>query len=552
MDETIYGSGIVIRNIAGHKIGIDGNKATIWADVPEKANQITENERIYRNPASLFSRSSNILTSFSLVRFGKVKPFIDGVYSVVEEQVAKEAGSFSRPELLRNLERQVRDEEARLYISVARAIGNESVTESDSLRSALSLFEKELGISLPQGLCDWSPELRTAFRQIKATGTRPGFFFGRENDEEFNRTIRSHIDQALCQNPELDILYRNIVDIYAKMTNPPTETSALFPSALLPDQEFFKKLSSKTKSDLEEGLGKLLVQGMKDGKIEFSLKPNSGLYDWQMQELIPLILRKEREFEKFLPGNNYSKLMENEFISQWAATRHTHVAHTDYRDMLIGCALAPERKITITPELYAEPFVTGYERMAETLSFLRRTVVSFFGDEFLNKRRLLQGGERSRLNLGEEFSKLENILLGLSLNSKDSIHQPYEYGPEQEGYRNVANVWLNNISTDPDLNRDTAIFVPIIRETSGERYISYVVPGFRLVDLNVGYDAKPRIGTGEDYVNYEFESANYRLPVLVHKEVRIPKDRLINDRLLRERLPKVLNISELDEILRKI
>lgn len=534
-----YGTGVIEKEIRGLNVKIDGRNATLSADVPEEEihegyGREKSEKVVYTNPMDLLRGEAS--TSFSLVRFAKVKNFIDGVYATVEERISEQGHRLSREDFLENLERLVSGD-VQKYISTAR-----------SKQTA-----NEPAMTIPQGFYDWNPQLTDAYRQIKILSRRPGFFVGREDDKDLNQEIMKQVSNAIERGDGLKEAYNTILGLYSRMTGNPESKSCLFPSAELPDQEFFKQLSFKMQSDLPEELGKLLVEAVREGRVSFTPDDNSGLYVRQMHEIIPLVLRDSEEFNKFLVNNKYAEILEREFISQWVGTRHTHVGHISFEDMLLGACIDCNEPIVIRPELRVEPFATSYGRMRSNLDFLGETIKTTL-PEVLDRKRLLNDGDRANSTIGEELEEMKLLLRGLELTSRDSIHLPYQNGDAQTAV-DKATTWLDNMQNDADLNRNTAIFVPIIRTTDGSRQISYIDAGFKTIEVNVYYKDKPLVdisGAESFFGGYEFEISRYRFPVLVHREVRVPYEKLINDRGLREMLKDSFTESELDDVVQRL
>jgi len=533
-----YGTGVIEKEIRGLNVRIDGRNATLSAEVPEE--KIHEDydrgseEVVYTNPVDLLKRGAS--PSFSLIRFAKIKNFIDGVYATVEERISERGHSLSRENFLENLEKLVNGD-AKKYISTAR------------LRQTFN----EPAMTIPQGFYDWSPQLVNVYKQIKILSRKPGFFIDREDDENLNHKIMKQIHSAIKTSDELKRTYNAILELYSKITGKPEDKACLFPSAELLDQEFFKQLSFEMQTDLPEGLGKLLVRAVKEGRINFTPDDNSGLYLKQMYEIIPLILRDSEEFKKFLVNDKYAKILENEFISQWVGTRHTHVGNTSFEDKLMADCIDYDEPIIIQPELRVEPFATSYERMRASIDFLGKTIKKTL-PEVLDRKRLMNNGSRANLMIGEELEEMKLLLEGLELISRDSVHLPYQ-NKNAKKVIDKALRWLDNAQNDVDLNRNTAIFVPIIRTTDGLRQISYINAGFKTIDVNVSYKNKPLVeinGEKRFFAGHEFKNKSYKFPVLVHREVRVLYEKLINDRKLREMLSSSFTESELDNMVQRL
>ena len=112
---------------------------------------------------------------------------------------------------------------------------------------------------------------------------------------------------------------------------------------------------------------------------------------------------------------------------------------------------------------------------------------------------------------------------------------------------------LKEIKEDPDFDRNVAIYVPIIRTTDGNYQISYINPGFKLVDLKVEYNQEPAVEIdGSPFGMYKFAPTTYQLPVLVHRELRVPADKRINTRSFTKMLPTTFDTDYLDKVVEQL
>lgn len=540
MAQNYFGTGSLERTISGTTVIIHGKNATIAAKGPaEKSADNPCKQTIYANPAELL-RAKNVLPSLSLVRFGKVKPVIDGVIAALEEHIASDMSSCSRQAFLRDLGHEENiSTQAKVFLEKLHDIGDSSIQPSQTV----------------QGFYDWTPALQCAFHQIKALANFPSaldVYLAEMESEQSDQKILDNIKNVIGQAPALAGRYRHLRSLYEKITAAPVSSNALFPAAKLPDQEFFENLPFPEASDSNTNLGQKLIAAIRNKQVSFDIDSDAGLYLRQMHELLPLILRDTPEFEKFLVDENYEKILDDEFISQWVATRDTHVAHTRYDGMIMASLPQGMPPISISPELHIEPFATSYQRMAQSIDFLQRTL-QVYVPELLEQGRILHNGKRAQRGIGEELTDLSTILQGMSLLSHETIHLPFDVKSDDEQKMSTAKEWLNSIATEPDFDRNTAIFVPIIRTVNGQRQISYVNAGFKLVDIGVEYAARPSVTMNDAYRGYEFTRSQYRLPVLVHKELQVPSNKLPNSARFRELLGKdVFTQAELDEVVAKL
>jgi hypothetical protein len=535
------------------KYTVDGRKAIISASIPrlEYDEDSGDYRQVYQHPSDLLREHNNLLPSASFLRIAKVKPFIDGVYAAAEEEIASKGHRLSRPDFVSALLESVADPDARAYLMAARVLSNEASAGNDkALKERVAEYSQKRHIMLPQGFYDWTPKLRRAYREIKALDMHD------EKAEEIALKIRKIIDH----NAKLKTARAALRQVYAKLTNPDVNDTALFPAACIEDQVFFQLRSIETLSDLEGGLDKELLEGVRTGRLDYTPKENSGLYTRQMFEIVPLVKRDTPEFKKYIPDKEYQKALDNEFVSQWAATRETHVGHTRFEDTMYASCGASAPEIEIRPELAVEPLPTVYDRMAESLAFLREAIKTEFGEKFLDKKRILRDGSRAKATIGEEFDSLSTLVEGFSALAKDSIHMEYDATGRARNARKEAEYWLKHAKNDDDLKKSIALFVPIIRTTDGTQQICYVVAGFTTTPLEAEYKTPPEVSfshkTRSDEMHFggmplvNFCSAHYSLPKTIYCEFRVPADSIINSAMLREKMPGKCGLSSLEHVLR--
>ncbi len=557
-----HGTGTLVIEQDGTRVQVDGRNSTINAEVPRNTEDFTLTDNLYGNPVKLMDdakqQNEQVLPSFDLIRFQKVKPFIDGVYAVVEQDyIGSQGTDISRLDVLSRLSKDLQGnpsgkvhDEALAYVATASSFTNQSIRTSRIIAGLVKrnrkMFDQTSYLSLPLGFYDWTPQLQNLYRQIKFL-SQPPHFYANSNDENFDADVMDILRKGVRGNSELAALFDRVIGAYDELTNKGENDNSLFPSAIIPDQNLFVAESIETQSDLEEGLGKVLVRAIRERKIDFTPKEDSGLYIRQMWELVPLVLRDTPEFQKYIPDKRYIKMLEESFIAQWVATRNTHVGHTDF-GMSIGAAMPHRQPIVIRPELQVEPFAESYRRMQASLTFLRDSVGALVSRGVFDTSRLLYDGSRGTRSIGEEFESLHDLLYGLELLSMDGIHQPYSNGNAAK--IKVAQKWLSSLREDPDINRDSRLIVPIIRTTGGDRYIVYVIPGFKPVKVELSYGEKPKVDIKDtesrrgygffDTPDIKFDSSEYLLPALQYQEMRIPLGKLMTSASLRQRLGKTL------------
>jgi len=150
-----YGTGIQHRTIERCSVTIDGKNSTISAEIPEDCDY----GDIYTNPAKMLKENREVLPSLSLIRYGKVKPLIDGAYASAEMEIAKTGNPFSRPDFLSSLQEVLRDKYAKNYVDTAIILGSGGRFSSKHKRS-LEIAEESPDISLVQGFYDWGTRIK--------------------------------------------------------------------------------------------------------------------------------------------------------------------------------------------------------------------------------------------------------------------------------------------------------------------------------------------------------------------------------------------------------
>jgi len=271
------GTGILERRIEGRKVILDGRQATMGAEMPEQVAECVSNT-IYTNPAEMLRTNSDVLPSLSLVRFGKVKPFVDGVFAALEEKISTPGFRLSRADFLTRLETDAigfSDTPHRSAFQYVRALNllGKPDKKYDQFTALMikAITEDDPTFSVPQGFYQWTEELSLAYRQMKACA--------KDFDDDIITELKTQIQGKLKFRDK----YKALLAFYSKMVNRlQKNASCLFPDSVLPDQEYFMKLSRETQSDIEGGLGKALVDAIKKGRLELEPSSDSGLYEYML------------------------------------------------------------------------------------------------------------------------------------------------------------------------------------------------------------------------------------------------------------------------------
>ncbi len=459
----------------------------------------------------------NDFLSASMVS-AKAKAFDDGLLAAVEMAAQNGEGDFrGKKSLLSNIRKALRKREGgkeleyiTAFIRTALELGGEKSEEEKSpLKEEMKRkFREDLIRSEPIGFYTWNDSLKQIFRQDRFLQTElddPALLaetLARTGDKESYIRYLNFLEKL--NNPlvrEIKDL-RPILDKISRGEYPSSATgdrSAFLPPSRAYETELIKKLYRTRPIPENFNLVEQFIEEIKTGRLDLTPKENSGWYDYQTYSLEPLILpEKTPEATKLEFSKNYRKELVELFKSILSLTRETHIKQLEIP--LVGAA-PPEPKpiIHIYPHLSLEPLATYYLRRARAYHFIHKVLLEFFGKEGLKRMRRLSSEGPVKKNLEEELSNMQGLFLGAALLVSSEIGCPLDFKPQdgsgrgEKADREFAKEWIKNISTDPDLSRDSRMMVPVFFDTGRKKIKVWVFLGYEKKNLSVEYRKTPKV-----------------------------------------------------------
>ncbi|MEZ4225925.1 MAG: hypothetical protein R3B13_33565 [Polyangiaceae bacterium] len=456
-----------------------------------------------------------VMPSMEIIN-GALKPFDDGLYAAVE--LAAESGAdgalIDKAALLRDLlaelvtrasggaaAEQPLARVAATQLGAAMLAGGESPTlpsgvEGDA-QALLAVFNTDLR-SRPIGFYTWTPELASIFRRDRLL----------QSPDSVRPDFGAFAETALILNqvPAIAVRYTAALDLYAGLTNPyfnlpPTalmplvpDSSALanlsaikgqfssqhpetqgsascaahlafLPASDSPETKLFRDLYCDKEIPGDQNLIDILIDRIRSGAVDLTPSATSGWYDRQLYALETLLV-PESAPEKdhlFLTKRYKEKLIET-FKSLITQHRETHVKQLDLGSSDDEGAGAPVL-VDVYPKLPIEPFPTFYLRTARAYRFLQGILRASMGQAFLDQSaRVLEGGSRSQVKLGDELEDKITLCYGLYAVAARSIGMRPEVEAAEvdlDAAETAARSWLTNWRNDTDIARDPRVIVPV-------------------------------------------------------------------------------------------
>lgn len=514
------------RQVGGWEINL--SQAVFKLDTPViKPDQQQSLLKVYPDYSQALNShlGYTILPSVNLVQ-GKAKQFDDGLYAALEKAYYEGVrGTFpGHVDFFHRLAESLPDQHpANPLLSAGLSLaGVEIKTHDETVRQRfLWEFERNKLASVPLGFYEWAPELRSCYRFLKFFQTQSEDLVSERGTPGTLRMLSEHLKSQSGLLAE----YRQIVDFYAHLTNPPLMYSladvppidtdwiplsqqrakrglrtelVIIPSSTMVEQRLFDRLFA---TGLPPGtnLMSVLINNIVEGQIDLTPTDESGWYDHQIFALETFLLpRNGQESVKLCLTANYKRRMIDAFSASITKIRETHIRQGGMAAP--GCA-APERRpdplLSYAPHLRIEPQATYFLRMARAYGFIRKYLIETVGSESLAKLHGLRANGQRELDLNRELEWQQHFLYGLYLIAMEDIglRPKLLEGelPELEKAYQIAENWLANYAKDLDLTVDTRVIVPILTETLGPRgdvthTHVWATTGVRLAPLNVEFD----------------------------------------------------------------
>jgi hypothetical protein len=495
-----------------------------------------------------------VLPSVNLID-GKAKQFDDGLYAALDQAYYKGAGPtlLSHIDLVKRIYDKVGpDGVASSYLAAGLELAGvkvETASTADKDRRLREFQANEL-LSKPISFYTWNATLTDCFRFLR---------YFQNLLERKDMAVAESLAKVLSEDRVLLSDYKRAIAFYAKLTNPPVNSSvadlivppdnpvtisavSLFPSSTSRETELFLKLFPQGFPP-DADLMRALIKQIRSGAVDLKPGPKSGWYDYQVYALETLLLpERGEENQKLLLTKSYKKRMLEAFKALMTKRRETHA-----RQMPVPKAEAamPRREpVKVGPRLRLEPCPSYYLRAARAYAFLSEFLESTVGEQTLKTLHGLRDGKEQASNLRDELGSQRALFYGLYLLSAEDIGLKPAFlsgeSVDRERCEKVASEWLAHAFADPDIARDTRVAVPINYDATRNVTRLWVTLGVRLTRLNAGYARPPRIKLRDGKEDWTVVGPDallggwYIIPVDEFAEVEIKGTRALNRKELRD------------------
>ena len=452
-----------------------------------------------------------------------------------------EADADSRP----------RVEKALVHVLTALALGGDTpATPADlapKVAAAKAEFLTRPDLAKPIGFWTWSEELGRVFRQDRFLSQ--GFAL----PDEAGAVVA--ISLAVARDAKVAATFARLRDFGARLTNPPTwidtdevlaperacvpfeAVAALVPEGASVSDALAPEMLARVSAELAKQFGErsgfalvayseskeydllrraalggegarmagkmeTLIEAVRSGRLSLEPRPGAGWYDYQQHALETLLLpERGRESAKLDLSDGYRERLKNAFATILTKQRETHIKRLPRLMECLGEELGEPPVVEIGPEFSVEPTVTVYLRLARGYRFLANALGAVLGEDALSGlRRMNEDGSLCDVPLDRELRASALRLYGIYEMLSVEVGQRPEYLKDEISADEVAEAkataarWLESISKDTDLARDTRVAVPIALMSPGGPTRFWGTAGVRLERVVYEYKDEPRVG----------------------------------------------------------
>lgn len=541
---------LVVRE---HRVRIDLGPQILSVECPE---DVTGDPAQAEPPLSKTIgplRSGRFVSASVLAQ--KAKLFDDGLFAAVELAAQGGQGKCAgKARLLEKVAQRLsgmegpRVGEAASILLAACELGGLRVAQSagiaGAVRQTLTDFLADELRSKPLGFYTWSPELEAIFRQDRMLQT------------EIKDPIGVEIlARAIHGTPEARALYDQHLGLVERLTNPlawqdlrPLLKSldgggtmklsrkvSFLPPSESPEGALVKRLFGAKPVPADFNLADELAKQILAGDLWLTPKAESGWYDHVLWSLEPLIVPgRMPEGARLDLGERYKTQLVDLFKGILALARETHVKQVESPQA--GCG-PPERRITIAPELSAEPLPTHYLRRAIGYRLVRDLLEGTFGEVALAEMHRLTPDGPGKMSLARELTLMEALFNGayvttmreLGLEPDPKLAAGRTGGADADASRFAG--WAADQTEDTDLFRDSRMMVPVFRDVERGLTKVWAFLGWSSRPLDVSFKVPPKVTVtpaglrkpGAVPPAIEFESVRYSLIYPVTVEAWVSK-----------------------------
>lgn len=355
--------------------------------------------------------------------------------------------------------------------------------------------------STPIGFWTWSPALKKIFIQDRFLQTK---FPEKMQDGTFPaEPLRSYLNKY----PDLMTAYKFHKDLEETLNNPFSYNSLLAPNPKIEKWGFLPAVRSN-EGDLQKEMAKNpnapkdpmdeIIQRLKDGRLAFNIKPDSGYYDYQQHALEAIVLAyKNPEANKVRFGPKYLQRLEEAFKTGMAKARESHIKSLEVFPVMSCVSMPTPPDYYVSPFLPVEPLPTAYMRYAEGFDFLLKKLPQILGSR---KAYTYHPNGKPR-PIYARLKEARDICYGMSLLSAQELgmlskveNQTFST-PAGKGLSAAKN-WLKKAKDIKELDRDTRFIVPISAddESITPRMIHcWASVGVQIVKVEASFIEEPKL-----------------------------------------------------------
>lgn len=388
-------------------------------------------------------------------------------------------------------------DEGLVHVAAALELGGDSPSVPADLQDEVQALEDEFLArtieAKPIGFYTWSERLRQIWRQ----------------DRLLQRALPSPqgacaLAEALAADADRRMRYEQLLELYARMTNPLRSTladrldvatqadcSALGNAAFLsasrtPEVELFEQLYPNGVPADADLMGDL-IEAIRQGTVDLAPQPEDGWYQHQLHALETLLVTdRSEERAKIAFMARYKKRLQEAFSTMLVQHRETHVKQAD----VLGEAAAYMPDL---PNFRLEPLATVYVRHARSYVFLEAALDEVMGPAFLDDAVAVDAEGNTDESLRKRIGAARDLCYGLYLLSCQDIGLPYRLDssgdPEPEQWNALADAadrWLLELERDDVAASDVRVMVPIAA-LGGGRAKYWAVLGVRATVAGYSY-----------------------------------------------------------------
>ncbi|MCP3098130.1 hypothetical protein LZ198_04470 [Myxococcus sp. K15C18031901] len=349
-------------------------------------------------------------------------------------------------------------------------------------------FEADASRSTPTGVHAWTDAARALFKQDRLL------------QEELAPESAELLAWALGEDPSRRALYQRHLAFIARLTNPSSKPAVHEVGAkrcVLPPSDshagrLVQALLGEVPPPLESEVIEEVLQRIRDGRLDTTPGPDSGLHDHQLHTLAPLLFpERTPESERLVVGPRYRAELEAQFRGFLVQPRQPQLkpvevpAHQERgREAQVS--------ITVPPRLTLEPLAEHYRRRADTYRFLRHMLDEFLGADRLNQERRTLVEGTSHEPLFDELVWMEQLFRG----AHAIVRRELGCAPIPDADVPAAMLtrkWLHAWRDDVDLGTDTRRVVPLAFDQARERTRVVAMMGFLSTSVEARFLQPPQV-----------------------------------------------------------